>query len=115
MRRPTLRLPCVVHWEIGWLGRRSARRSRSTDELVVIHLLCMVTLSARLAERARPARPAILRQRWEQLLFLHWRREPAEIQAMLPPGLHVDTHDGSAWVGLTPFRMHRVRPALLPP
>lgn len=53
-------------------------------------------------------------QRWEQLLFLHWRWDPAAIQATLPTGLHVDTHEGEAWLGVVPFFMRRVRPRGLP-
>jgi uncharacterized protein YqjF (DUF2071 family) len=44
-------------------------------------------------------------QRWADVVFLHWRYDPATIQALLPPGLTVDCFDGSAWVGLVPFRM----------
>lgn len=43
--------------------------------------------------------------RWDRLTFLHWRYDPAVVQALLPPGLEVDTFDGSAWVGLVPFLM----------
>lgn len=55
-----------------------------------------------------------MRQRWAQLLFLHWTWDPAAIQATLPPGLTVDVHEGKAWVGLVPFFMERVRPRGLP-
>jgi uncharacterized protein len=40
---------------------------------------------------------------WDELTFLHWRYPAAEVQALLPPGLEVETCDGSAWVGLVPF------------
>ncbi|MEO8264923.1 MAG: DUF2071 domain-containing protein [Ilumatobacteraceae bacterium] len=40
---------------------------------------------------------------WEELTFIHWRFDPAEVQRLLPPGLTVETFDGSAWVGLVPF------------
>ena len=53
-------------------------------------------------------------QRWRELLFLHWTAEPAEIQARIPPGLHVDCYNGQAWIGLVPFRMEGVRPRFLP-
>jgi hypothetical protein len=33
---------------------------------------------------------------------------------MLPAGLTIETFDGSAWIGLTPFRMEGVRPPLAP-
>jgi uncharacterized protein YqjF (DUF2071 family) len=52
-------------------------------------------------------------QRWELLTFLHWPYEPRLVQALLPPGLTVETYDGQAWVGLVPFRM-RVAPFRLP-
>ncbi len=42
---------------------------------------------------------------WRNLVFIHWPFEPAEVQALLPPGLTVDTYDGAAWVGLVPFEM----------
>ncbi|WP_098485429.1 YqjF family protein [Georgenia soli] len=52
-------------------------------------------------------------QRWEDLTFLHWSLPAATIQECLPPGLAVDTFDGRAWLGVTPFRMH-ARPAFGP-
>ena len=55
-----------------------------------------------------------LTQRWERLTFVHWRYDPADVQAILPDGLTVDTFDGSAWVGLVPFHMIDVRPPFIP-
>jgi len=49
--------------------------------------------------------------RWESLLFIHWRVQPEVVQRLIPAGLTVDTFDGSAWVGLVPFTMPRVRHA----
>lgn len=69
----------------------------------------------RLALRERPYGPAIMRQRWEKLLFLHWPVDPALIAERLPKGLHVDTFEGKAWLGIIPFFMARVRPSGLPP
>jgi len=46
---------------------------------------------------------AVIRQRWSDFVFLHWRVDPAEVGPMLPPGTRPDVHDGSAWVGLIPF------------
>lgn len=56
-----------------------------------------------------------MRQSWEHLLFLHWQWDPAAIQRTLPAGLTVDTHEGSAWLGVVPFYMSRIRPVFLPP
>ncbi|MBC2603369.1 YqjF family protein [Puniceicoccus vermicola] len=53
--------------------------------------------------------PVIMRQVWKDLLFLHWRFDPECIAATLPPGLKVETFDGSAWVGIVPFRMEKIR------
>ncbi len=55
-----------------------------------------------------------MRQRWADLLFLHWRLRPEEVQGTLPPGLRVDAFAGAAWVGVVPFFMEAVRPAGLP-
>ncbi len=59
------------------------------------------------------ARPVML-QGWYDLTALHWRYEPADVQALLPPGFVVDTFDGAAWVGLIPFQMCRIRIPGLP-
>lgn len=55
-----------------------------------------------------------MRQRWADLLFLHWALPPEPLQALLPPGLEIDTFEGHAYVGLVPFTMTGVRPTLLP-
>ncbi|MET9244036.1 DUF2071 domain-containing protein [Nonomuraea sp. NPDC003709] len=47
--------------------------------------------------------------RWSEITFIHWRYPPACVQALVPGGLTVETFDGAAWVGLTPFLMRRVR------
>ncbi len=69
--------------------------------------------------RPTPIRRPWLRNRWEDLAFVHWAYDPAEMQALLPAGLRVDTFDvGSgprAWVSLVPFRMRRAGPSVLPP
>lgn len=54
-------------------------------------------------------------QRWHDLLFIHWRVSVEEVRRLIPPQLTVDTFDGSAWVGLVPFRMSGVRPRWCPP
>ena len=62
----------------------------------------------------RPAGPMVMRQRWADLLFLHWSLEPEVIQRTLPPGLVVDVFQNKAWLGVVPFFMTAVRPACLP-
>ena len=68
-----------------------------------------------LPKSGRTSASAIGRQRWNHLLFAHWRVDPAMVQATLPPGLSVDTYRGGAFVGVVPFFMQRVRPVWLPP
>lgn len=72
------------------------------------------TLESRLAVRERPDRAHVMHQRWEQLIFLHWRWDVKEIQQTLPPGLFVDTFEGDAWLAVVPFFMRAVRPRFCP-
>ena len=64
--------------------------------------------------RVRPTRRPVMRQRWDDLFFLHWEYSAAAIQARLPSGLTVDTFEGKAHLGVVGFRMNAVRPAGLP-
>lgn len=72
------------------------------------------TLEQRLAQREHPRARRAMYHTWSELLFLHWRFDPTEIQATLPAGLTVDTFDGDAWVGIVPFFMRNIRPVWLP-
>jgi uncharacterized protein YqjF (DUF2071 family) len=72
------------------------------------------TLQQRLAERGPASTPVVMHQRWEHLLFLHWRWDPIAVQRSLPPGLTVDTEGGSAWLGLVPLFMRKVHPRFIP-
>jgi hypothetical protein len=70
----------------------------------------------RVGPTLRPEGPPQGYHQWRQLSFLHWEVPVAEVQATLPPGLHVDTFEGRAFVGLVPFTMQGIRPTrLLPP
>jgi uncharacterized protein YqjF (DUF2071 family) len=73
------------------------------------------TPAQRLADRQRPPGVVVLKQRWEQLLFLHWRWDAEAMQATLPPGLTADVWNGAAWLGLVPLFMRNVRPNFSPP
>ncbi len=68
----------------------------------------------RLAARESPATRPIGRQRWRDLLFLHWKVPAPDIQASLPRGLSVDTYNGDAYLGVVPFFMEGVRFGPLP-
>ncbi len=55
-----------------------------------------------------------MHQSWLRLTMLHWRYPPEAVRQLIPQPLTVDTFDGSAWVGLIPFLMHRIHPPGLP-
>jgi len=61
-----------------------------------------------------PSQPWVMAQVWHDLLFAHWPIPAAEMAALLPPGLALDTWEGEAWVAVVPFRMSGVRPRPLP-
>jgi uncharacterized protein len=54
-------------------------------------------------------------QRWNDLLFAHWPVPAASIGHLLPEGLQPDTHNGTAWIGVVPFWMDRIRLRGVPP
>jgi uncharacterized protein YqjF (DUF2071 family) len=56
-----------------------------------------------------PQRSPVLRMIWSELLFLHWRVAPEKLRAAIPRELEIETFDGSAWLGVVPFRMSGVR------
>ncbi|MDQ4149873.1 MAG: DUF2071 domain-containing protein [Actinomycetota bacterium] len=59
-------------------------------------------------------RPVMI-QTWRSVAFLHWRYDPAVVQRLIPSPLEVDTHEGSAWVSLTPFLLTNLHPPGVPP
>lgn len=50
---------------------------------------------------------AILRQRWSEVTFLHWRVDPSVVEPYMPAGCFPDVVDGKAWVGLIAFQMSK--------
>lgn len=61
-----------------------------------------------------PRQPWVMRMRWADLLFAHWRMDPAVLRPLVPLELDLDTFDGQAWLGFVPFRMEDVAPRGLP-
>ncbi len=56
-----------------------------------------------------------MKQRWLDLLFAHWRVPVEALRPVVHPAVPIDEFDGSAWVGVTPFRVERLRARLTPP
>jgi uncharacterized protein YqjF (DUF2071 family) len=64
----------------------------------------------RITPTLRPSGLVVGRQRWRDLLFLHWPISAAVLRPLIPAGLEIDTYDGVAYIGLVPFWMVGVRP-----
>jgi len=71
----------------------------------------------RTSHKPRPLPPGrwLMRQRWNDLLFAHWPVPAASLAPLLPEGLEVDTFQGSAWLGVVPFWMDRIKIRGFPP
>ena len=68
----------------------------------------------RIAPTRRPTGTNDGTQRWESLLFCHWKIPAAVLRDIVPAELEIDTFDGSAFVGTVPFKMREIRPSWLP-
>jgi uncharacterized protein YqjF (DUF2071 family) len=53
---------------------------------------------------------SIMSQRWSNLLFLHYKVDPSELQKLIPPPLELDLHNNEAWVSVVPFKMSSIKP-----
>jgi uncharacterized protein YqjF (DUF2071 family)/predicted DCC family thiol-disulfide oxidoreductase YuxK len=51
----------------------------------------------------------VMTQVWRDVTFAHWPVPIADVEALLPSGLEVDTHQGQAWVSLVGFEMDALR------
>jgi len=63
------------------------------------------------AHRPYPLRhgPWVMGQTWRNLLFAHWRVEHDVLRPFVPERLELEEHDGSAWLGITPFTVTGLR------
>ena len=55
-----------------------------------------------------PHRPWVMTQSWHDLLFAHWRVDERVLRPLIPYAFDIDRFDGSAWLGVVPFRMSHV-------
>lgn len=53
-------------------------------------------------------------QRWHDLLFAHWPVPADSLRPLIPDALEIEQFDGSAWIGIVPFRMSAVRLRMTP-
>jgi len=56
-----------------------------------------------------PQRPWFMGQSWIDLLFAHWPVPEGALREVVPPQLPIDTYDGTAWLGITPFCVRGLR------
>jgi len=56
-----------------------------------------------------PEEPWLMGQTWCHLLFAHWRVPAEQLERVVPAPLSLDTCDGSAWLGVTPFFVQALR------
>jgi uncharacterized protein YqjF (DUF2071 family) len=56
-----------------------------------------------------PERPWFMGQSWTDLLFAHWEVPEEALREVVPPQLPIDTFDGAAWLGITPFCVRGLR------
>lgn len=61
-----------------------------------------------------PPGPWVMEQRWEQLLFAHWRYPAGLVRPLVPESLPLDLWEGAAWVSVVPFVMRGVRARCTP-
>jgi uncharacterized protein len=54
-------------------------------------------------------------QSWCHLLFAHWPVDPERLSRFVPRPLQLQTHSGSAWLGITPFLLRGLHLRLIPP
>jgi uncharacterized protein len=62
-----------------------------------------------------PERRWTMGQTWRDLLFAHWRVPHDLLRPHVPQRLELEQYDGSAWIGLTPFRVTGLRLRGAPP
>jgi uncharacterized protein YqjF (DUF2071 family) len=62
-----------------------------------------------------PRGPWVMGQTWEGLLFAHWPVDPAALRRVVPAAIPIDTFDGAAWLGITPFEVRALRLHGAPP
>ena len=61
------------------------------------------------------SKKCIMKQDWQNLLFLHWSIPVKTIRQHIPEELEIETYNNSAWLGIIPFQMRNLRPSFLFP
>jgi uncharacterized protein YqjF (DUF2071 family) len=56
----------------------------------------------------------MMKQVWHDLLFMHWPIAVERLRPLIPAELEIESHEGSAWIGVVPFRMSGIRAHWMP-
>ena len=96
-------------------GQRGLRLRCPTDPMPGESATMPTPAIDRIGPTREPRRWPVMRQKWRELLFLHWPVPPEALRPLVPPQLELDLFEGTAYVGLVPFTMTGVRPVGLPP
>jgi uncharacterized protein len=62
-----------------------------------------------------PEEPWVMAQTWDELLFAHYRVPAKALRRLVPQQLELEEHDGTAWLGVTPFVLTGFRLRGTPP
>jgi hypothetical protein len=62
-----------------------------------------------------PERQWAMTHTWHDLLFAHFRVEPATLRSLVPEVLTLDVYHDQAWLSITPFWIGSLRPPGIPP
>jgi uncharacterized protein YqjF (DUF2071 family) len=82
---------------------------RATAPVISCHAQSQVLRETAHRPWPLPSDPWLMAQTWENLLFAHWQVPPEELRALLPEAIPLDLWEGSAYVGVTPFRVGALR------
>lgn len=55
-----------------------------------------------------------MKQVWHDLLFMHWPLPMEQLRPLIPAELEIESHEGSAWIGVVPFHMSGIRAHWMP-
>jgi uncharacterized protein YqjF (DUF2071 family) len=61
-----------------------------------------------------PETPWAAAHTWEDVAFLNWRVDADELAKLVGRSVELDTFEGEAWLGITPFLLTGLRPRGLP-
>lgn len=53
--------------------------------------------------------PWIIRQSWEDLIFMHWPVPETDLRPFVPSELELDLYNGMAWIAIVPFHMKDIQ------